>query len=177
MTTDGDMKQTLLNTPSFKPRSSRPIIRDAMNKTVLTTLKALACAALLTAPAASSLAQSGPNDAPLPGYWEYKYKVFVVSKTDMKCLTPKDVKRFFDGLCNKGSTCTYSTNDARDGKVKLVGQWIDHKNRHTQVKADGVYTPTSFALKANVTLNSGISLAGTIEGRRLTATCSAAGSS
>jgi len=141
-------------------------------------LKALACAALLSVPAASSVAQSSgaqsagnPTDAPLPGYWQYKYHVLILpAGDDMKCLTPKDVKKFFDGLCKKDTKCTYSTNEAKDGKVKLVGLWIDHKDRHVKVKANGVYDPNSFKLKANITL-SGLPVSGTIEGKRIGAVC------
>lgn len=137
-----------------------------------TLLKIAACAALLSLPAASSLAQNNnPDDAPLPGYWQYKYSVLILpAGDDMKCLTPKDVKKFFDGLCKKDTKCTYTTNEAKDGKVKLVGLWVDHKNRHVKVKADGVYNPTSFRLKANINL-SGLPVSGTIEGKRIGATC------
>jgi hypothetical protein len=139
-----------------------------------TLLKVLACAALLSVPAATSLAQASPGDAPLPGYWEYKYKVFGASAgDDMKCLTPKDVARFFDGLCKKDTKCTYTTNDAANGKVNLVGVWVDHKNRRTKVKANGVYNQTAFTLKANIVIAGILPVNGNIEGRRVNATCPA----
>ena len=146
---------------------------------------AAAAAALLAMPAASSLAQTPqpgsavapqPDDAPLPGYWQYSYHVSIIPAGDeMKCLSKNDVKRFFDGLCNKGSKCTYTTNDAHDGKVRLVGEWIDHKGRHTQLSGSGVYDQKAFKLKAHVVLHLGLTIPvdGTIEGHYVSAECPA----
>jgi hypothetical protein len=127
---------------------------------------------LLTVSAASSQAQG--NDAPLPGYWQYNYHVSIIpAGNEMKCLSKAEVQKFFAGLCNKGSTCTYSTNDAHDGKVQLEGLWIDHKGRHTKVKADGVYDPKAFKLNAHIVLNFGLPVSGTIEGHFVSADCPA----
>jgi hypothetical protein len=127
---------------------------------------------LLTLSAASTQAQAQDADAPLPGYWQYNYHVSVVPAGDeMKCLSRAEVKNFFDGLCNKGSKCTYSVNDAHDGKVRLEGLWIDHKDRHTKVKADGVYDPKSFKLNAHIVLSFGLPVSGTIEGHFVSADC------
>jgi hypothetical protein len=116
--------------------------------------------------------QAQDRDSPLPGYWQYSYHVSIIPAGDqMKCLSKAEVTRFFDGLCNKGSTCTYSVNDAHDGKVRLEGLWIDHKGRHTKVKADGVYEPRSFKLNAHIVLNIGLPVSGTIEGKYISDTC------
>ena len=114
------------------------------------------------------------RDQPLPGLWSYSYHTPISNSDETKCLSKADVVRFFDGLCNKGSTCTYSTNDAHDGKVRLVGVWIDHKGRRTDIKADGTYDPKSFHLNAHVVMSAiPIPVDGTIDGHFISAECPA----
>jgi hypothetical protein len=114
------------------------------------------------------------RDAPLPGLWQYSYRAAIYNNDETKCLSKAEVKRFFDGLCNKGSTCTYSTNDAHDGKVKLVGVWLDHKGRRTDVKADGIYDAKSFKLNAHILASAlPIPIDGTIDGHFISADCPA----
>lgn len=117
--------------------------------------------------------QAQDRDKPLPGYWQYSYRAFIYNSDETKCLSKADVARFFAGLCNKGSTCTYTTNQAHDGKVRLIGEWVDHKGRRTKVNAEGVYDPKSFHLDAHVVLSIGVSLPvdGTIDGHYLGPGC------
>jgi hypothetical protein len=123
-------------------------------------------------PTVPTEAQAQDSQAPVPGLWQYDYHAFVFNAgNEMKCLSKNDVKRFFDGLCNKGSTCTYTTNDAHDGKVKLEGEWVDHKGRHTKVSANGVYDPKSFKLNAHIVLSFGLPVDGVIDGHFVSADC------
>jgi hypothetical protein len=132
---------------------------------------------LLTLPAASPAApQSQDPNQPKVGYWQYNYHVSIIpAGNDMKCLNREDVKNFFSNLCTRHFTCVYTTNETRDGKVKLVGTWTDHKNRVTKVNADGVYDPASFHLNAHVNLGAllGIGANGTIDGKFIADTCPA----
>jgi hypothetical protein len=134
---------------------------------------ALAAGLLSVAGAGAGLAQDA--DKPLPGYWQYSYRTPISNSDEMRCLSKADVARFFDGLCNKGSTCTYSTNEAHNGKVKLVGVWVDHKGRNTKVNADGTYDPKAFHLNAQVAVGAlaGLTVPGTIDGKWTDAACPA----
>lgn len=137
---------------------------------------ALASGILALSAAAPVLASPAPQDANQPrvGYWQYNYHVSIVpAGNDMKCLTPADVKNFFSNLCTRHFTCEYTTNETHDGKVNLVGTWIDHKNRVTKVKADGVYDSTSFHLNAHVVLGAVLNLpaSGSIDGKFISDTC------
>ena len=121
-------------------------------KTLMRTAAgAMLAAGLFVLPCATSQAIAQDSDTPIPGLWQYNYRAWVFSAgNEMRCLTKADVKRFVDGLCNKGSTCTYSVNEAKDGKIKLDGVWVDHKGRRTNVSGTGVYDPTSFKLNAHI---------------------------
>jgi hypothetical protein len=154
------------------------MIKPAQPK--LPTLARLAAAVALAAgllalPAASPAAPQDPNQ-PKVGYWQYNYHVSIIpAGNDMKCLSKEDVKNFFSNLCTRHFQCAYTTNETRDGKVKLVGTWTDHKNRVTKVNADGVYDPASFHLNAHVNLGAllGIGANGTIDGKFVSETCPA----
>ena len=143
-------------------------------KTLLrTTAGAVLAVGLFVLPSTTSQAIAQENDTPLPGLWQYNYRAWVFSAgNEMRCLTKADVQRFFDGLCNKGSKCTYSVNESRDGKVRLEGVWIDHKGRRTGVSANGVYDPKSFKLNAHVVVQVlPIPVDGVIDGHFLSADC------
>jgi hypothetical protein len=141
---------------------SRPLVRRlALGGALATSILGLAGA---------TAAQD--RDKPLPGLWQYSYRAAIYNSDETKCLSKADVARFFDGLCNKGSTCTYATNDAHDGKVRLVGVWLDHKGRRTDVKADGVYDAKSFKLNAHILASAlPIPIDGTIDGHFISAEC------
>ena len=123
-------------------------------KTLLrTAASAVLAVGLFVLPAATSQASAQDEEAgtPVPGLWQYNYRAWVFSAgNEMRCLTKTDVKRFVDGLCNRGSTCTYSVNEAKDGKIKLDGVWVDHKGRRTNVSGTGVYDTKSFKLNAHI---------------------------
>ncbi len=148
---------------------ARPTAQGLVRVAAAATL----AAGLLALPAASPAQTQDPNQ-PKVGYWQYNYHVSIVpAGDDMKCLTKADVANFFSNLCTRHFTCVYTTNETRDGKVKLVGTWIDHKNRVTKVNADGIYDPASFHLNAHVNLDAllGIGANGTIDGKFISDTC------
>lgn len=149
-------------------------LTHATAKTALRTFAGAALAAgLFVLPSATSQAVAQENDTPMPGLWQYNYRAWVFSAgNEMRCLTKADVQRFFDGLCNKGSKCTYSVNEARDGKVKLEGVWVDHKGRRTKVSGNGVYDSKSFKLNAHIVVQVlPIPVDGVIDGHFVSADC------
>jgi hypothetical protein len=149
-------------------------LTHAKAKTLVRTVAGAALAGgLLALSGASSQASAQDSDTPLPGLWQYNYHAWVFSAgNETKCLSKADVQRFFDGLCNKGSKCTYSVNDAHDGKVKLEGLWIDHKGRRTKVSANGVYDQKSFKLNAHIVVAVlPIPVDGVIDGHFISANC------
>jgi hypothetical protein len=137
----------------------------------------------LAAPLAASaaLAQEPPpptaNDLPLPGYWEMttKYESIVSGGgTDRRCYGPADVPKLVQP-CNHHYDCTYSTQDAQNGHLKLKGQWVAKKGGQTiEVQGTGAYTPESLTASAEMhTHLLGLPLSGTgqITAHRLSATC------
>lgn len=84
---------------------------------------------------------------PLPGRWEYKYRILLIpAGTEYWCLKPAEVRRAFEGPCNRHHTCTYPVREAADGRIRLQGTWVDKRGRTAPVSGEGTYGPTTIAL-------------------------------
>jgi hypothetical protein len=130
----------------------------------------IAAGAALTA--LPGLAQPGKTATILPGHWEYSYKVLgIPAGTESKCLKPKDIAQFANGICTKRYTCVYETKVVEDGKIALKGVWTDKKGRDAPVNAKGTYTPESFDLDVKLKTVNGLPLAGTMNAKRLGEDC------
>ena len=108
----------------------------------------------------------------LPGQWEYSYRIGPIpaGKED-RCLKQADVEQFAKGICTRRYTCDYQTRVVQDGKVSLKGTWTDKKGRVAPVTAGGTYTPESFRLNVHMKTINGLPLAGVMDAKRISATC------
>ena len=108
----------------------------------------------------------------LPGQWEYSYRIGPIpAGKDDRCLKQADVEQFAKGICTKRYTCDYQTRVVQDGKVALKGAWTDKKGRVAPVTANGTYTPESFRLNVHMKTINGLPLAGVMDAKRVSATC------
>ena len=146
---------------------------------MLRTLSISAAAVLLASPLASAqpvpdTAAADPAQSVLPGRWSYTYKIgFIPVDTEFWCLKAGEVRRAFTSPCNSKHTCTYTTQEMADGRIKLVGQWMDKKGRVAPVSAQGGYTPTTLNLRIRMRTTGGLPLAGSMSGKRVGETCAA----
>jgi hypothetical protein len=109
----------------------------------------------------------------LPGQWEYSYRIGPIpaGKED-RCLKQADVEQFAKGICTRKYTCDYETRVVKDGKVALKGTWTDKKGRVAPVTANGAYTTEAFRLNVHMKTINGLPLAGVMDAKRVSATCS-----
>ena len=138
-------------------------------------MRRIACAAAVAVTTLlTPIAQAQPP-APqtvYPGRWEYKYRIAMIPvATEYWCFRPEAIERAFAGPCNRHHTCTYSVREVSDGKVRLVGQWMDKKGRVAPVSARGSYTLNSINLNLNVRTTNGVPLSGTMSARRIANEC------
>jgi hypothetical protein len=129
----------------------------------------------MTAVAAPQVADAaGARVTILPGQWEYSYRIGPIpAGTEEHCLKQADVEQFAKGICTKRYTCDYETRVVQDGKVALKGTWTDKKGRVAPVTANGAYTPESFRLNVHMKTINGLPLAGVMDAKRTSATCTA----
>ena len=112
-------------------------------------IRSLALTALLAVAPACALAAQTIE----PGYWESTNRLLSPirqSKTERRCITPKDVDKFLAGPSNRHYACTYPTKVFAGGKITLKGTCVSKKGRKVAVKGSGAYTPTSFNLTAEI---------------------------
>ena len=123
-----------------------------------------------TAVTASQVA--GKAETILPGQWEYSYRIGPIpAGSESRCLKQADVEQFAKGICTRRYTCDYQTRVVRDGKVALKGAWTDKKGRVAPVTANGTYAPESFRLNVHMKTINGLPLAGVMDAKRISATC------
>jgi hypothetical protein len=137
----------------------------------------LAAALPVLAFGAAAVAQPSPATI-LTGNWEYSYRLagFLPAGKENKCLGPAEVRRFAEGICTNRYRCEYDVKHVADGKVDLKGVWIDKKGRTAPVTAKGGYRPDAFNLDIRIRTTGGIPLSGTMNARRISATCPAGAS-
>ncbi|WP_029908229.1 DUF3617 family protein [Caulobacter sp. UNC358MFTsu5.1] len=131
-----------------------------------------AVAAVAAPQIAGAAGAAGARTMILPGQWEYSYRVGPIpAGSEDRCLKQADVEQFAKGICTRKYTCDYDTRVVQDGKVQLKGTWTDKKGRVAPVDAKGTYTPESFRLNVHMKTINGIPLAGVMEAKRVSATC------
>ena len=111
-------------------------------------IRALTLILALAAPTVAVAAQTIQ-----PGYWESTNKLLSPikqTKTERRCITPKDVDKFLAGPSNRHYDCTYPTKLFQGGKITLKGTCVSKKGRKVAVAGSGAYTPTSFTLTAEI---------------------------
>jgi hypothetical protein len=125
-----------------------------------------------TAVAVAAPQGSGKTETILPGQWEYSYRIGPIpaGKED-RCLKQADVEQFAKGICTRRYTCDYQTRVVQDGKVALKGTWTDKKGRVAPVTANGTYTTEGFRLNVHMKTINGLPLAGVMDAKRISATC------
>jgi hypothetical protein len=111
---------------------------------------ALALAFALAAAAGPAAAQ--PN-AISPGYWETTNQVVSPmhsSKTERRCIRPKDVAKFMEGPSNHIYHCTYPTRVVGDGAIRLKGSCATREGKPLPISGQGTFTDDSFHMEAQV---------------------------
>ena len=115
---------------------------------------------------------AGKAETILPGQWEYSYRIGPIpAGSESRCLKQADVEQFAKGICTRRYTCDYQTRVVQDGKVALKGTWTDKKGRVAPVTANGAYAPESFRLNVHMKTINGLPLAGVMDAKRVSATC------
>lgn len=138
---------------------------------------ALLTASAIAAPAAAQPAPRSGASAIQPGYWESTNRMLSPIRTssiERRCITPADVEKFMAGPSNRHYDCTYPTRAIRGGKIVLKGTCVSKNGRKVAVSGEGVYTPTSFELTADVATEwAGLPIAGraSTEARRIGDSC------
>lgn len=147
-----------------------------MTTTRLLTIATFAGAALL-APAASTTAAMAPQasaDTVLPGYWEYTTSALGQRDTEIKCVRPSEINRFFGGLSTRRWQCTYPVRQVGDGNARFEGTCQDRKGRRVNVRLQGPYQPESFRFSGGAQLARGTPyIPASITARRVAAQCPA----
>jgi len=86
-----------------------------------------------------------------PGYWESVDQVLspiASSKTDRRCITPKDVAKFMSCYINHHYECTCPEQSIGGGKIAFKGQCVDHKGRQVGIEGTGDFTATTLHMTA-----------------------------
>lgn len=108
-----------------------------------------------------------------PGYWESTSTTpLAAPKTERRCITADKVEQYLRAPSNSHYQCTYSQSRVRAGKVDLIGQCKDKHGRVFEVAINGVYTPETFSLSAQLSLpNLPLGVTATTKAHRISPTC------
>jgi hypothetical protein len=104
------------------------------------------CAGLLLAGADAAAAETIR-----PGYWESTTQVTTPiqsTKTERRCVTPKEVARFTTCYINHHYKCSCPQQSYDSGRISFRGDCVDAKNRHVQIEGEGSYTSTTLQMTA-----------------------------
>lgn len=86
-----------------------------------------------------------------PGYWESTSQVtspIQSTKTERRCVTPKDVAVSMTCRINHHYTCVCPEQSYAGGQIRFRGDCVDAKNRHVHIEGEGSYTPTTLQMTA-----------------------------
>lgn len=119
--------------------------RPSLPASAIAIALALAVSALV-----STVARA--QDSILPGYWETTDRSPVGVKTERRCITTRDVAKFMMGPSNHIYACTYPQETIGGGAIAFRGECIDRKGQRVQLSGRGVYTHTTLAMTADVTI-------------------------
>jgi hypothetical protein len=91
------------------------------------------------------------QDSIRPGYWESVDQVLspiASSKTERRCITPRDVAKFMSCYINHHYECTCPEQSIGAGKIAFKGQCVDHKGQHVDIDGTGAFTATTLHMAA-----------------------------
>ncbi len=91
------------------------------------------------------------QDSIRPGYWEATENVLAPipsRKTELRCVTPRDVTRFMSCYINHHYECACPEQSVGGGKIAFKGQCVDHKGQHVSIEGTGSFTPTTLHMTA-----------------------------
>jgi hypothetical protein len=100
---------------------------------------------------ASASAGAWAADSIRPGYWESTNKVLSPiqeTKTDRRCITPKDVAKFMSCHINHHYTCQCPEQSYSDGKIRFHGECLSNKGEKVRIAGEGDYTDTTLHMTA-----------------------------
>jgi hypothetical protein len=86
-----------------------------------------------------------------PGYWESTNQVtspIESTKSELRCVTPKDVAKFMTCHINHHYTCNCPEQSYGGGQIRFRGDCVDAKGRHVHIEGEGSYTPTTLQMTA-----------------------------
>ena len=115
------------------------------------TVTARLFGALLTLAAAGPAAAQSESIA--PGYWETTNSVVSPmrsTKTERRCIQPKDVAKFMEGPSNHIYHCTYPTRIVTAGTIQLKGSCATRDGKPIPVSGQGTFTRDTFHMEARV---------------------------
>jgi hypothetical protein len=85
----------------------------------------------------------------LPGYWESTNRVLSPvqeTKTDRRCITPKDVAKFMSCHINHHYTCQCPEESYDGGKIRFSGVCVSNKGEKVKISGEGDYTETTLRM-------------------------------
>jgi hypothetical protein len=109
--------------------------------------------ALLMLAILCSPARAEPGATIKPGYWESASRVLSPiqsTKTDRRCVTPAEVKRFTSCYINHHYTCDCPDSSYDGGRIQFRGTCVDAKGQKVAIEGDGTYTPETLSMRAHV---------------------------
>lgn len=133
-------------------------------------LFAVACLAAAAVPPPAAAQDPAPE--PRPGRWEYRYRILRLPVgSEYWCVKPEEVRRVFEGPCNRHHTCTYPVHEVGGGKMRLEGRWVDKRGRVALVKGQGTYGAEQVQLNFSGRSIHGIPFAGDVRATRIADAC------
>jgi hypothetical protein len=93
------------------------------------------------------------QDSIAPGYWETTNSVITPmrsTKTERRCIQPKDVAKFMEGPSNHIYHCTYPTRIISNGSIQLKGSCATRDGRPIPISGQGTFTRDTFHMEAHV---------------------------
>ena len=138
----------------------------------MTKRASTAVVALAFAMVAAHVARA--QDSILPEYWETTDRTPLETKTERRCITPKDVAKFMRGPSNHIYACAYPEESIGDGNIAFRGECVDKKGQRVQLSGEGAYTHTTLRMNATVgvrLLGIPVSLSASTDAHRLGDVC------
>ena len=94
---------------------------------------------------------AGAQDSILPGYWESVESVtspIASTKTEQRCITPKDIAKFMSCYINHHYECVCPRQSIGGGRIAFKGQCVDNKGQQVNIEGTGSFTPTTLHMTA-----------------------------
>jgi hypothetical protein len=94
------------------------------------------------------------------------------TKTERRCITPKDIDKFVEGPRNHIYDCQYPEHSAANGQISFNGRCVDKKGFAVKISGHGAYTPTTLKMSALVKIGP-LAVEASTDAHRLGDTCPA----